>query len=81
VWGTGDEFFGVEWARWLAATIPGARSIVEVDGARLFFPLERPEVLNRELRALWTEVPVDAGDRSISTAGSFRQGGSPPYTG
>jgi pimeloyl-ACP methyl ester carboxylesterase len=54
VWGTGDEFFTLSWARWLAETIPGATRIVEVDGAKLFFPLERPGELTRPLRELWT---------------------------
>ena len=54
VWGTGDEFFTLSWAHWLADTIPGAQRIVEVDGAKLFFPMERPEELNRPLRELWT---------------------------
>jgi len=54
VWGTGDEFFTLSWAQWLADTIPGAQRIVEVDGAKLFFPIERPEELNRPLRELWT---------------------------
>jgi len=54
VWGTGDEFFALSWAQWLADTIPGAQRIVEVDGAKLFFPMERPDELNRPLRELWT---------------------------
>ena len=54
VWGTGDEFFDLSWAQWLADTIPGAQRIVEVDGAKLFFPMERPDELNRPLRELWT---------------------------
>jgi pimeloyl-ACP methyl ester carboxylesterase len=53
VWGTADEFFPVRWARWLAATIPGTVRCVEVQGAKLLFPTERPETLNEELRALW----------------------------
>jgi pimeloyl-ACP methyl ester carboxylesterase len=53
VWGTADEFFPVRWARWLAATIPGTVRCVEVQGAKLLFPAERPETLNRELRNLW----------------------------
>ena len=55
VWGTADEFFDVAWARWLAATIPGTVRSVELAGAKLFFPLERPEEFNRELRSLWAE--------------------------
>lgn len=54
VWGTADEFFDVTWARWLQATIPGAVGLVELDGAKLLFPFERPDQLNRELRQLWT---------------------------
>jgi pimeloyl-ACP methyl ester carboxylesterase len=60
VWGTADEFFDVAWARWLAATIPGTVRCRELEGARLFFPAERPEVLNAELRALWTDTSPTA---------------------
>jgi pimeloyl-ACP methyl ester carboxylesterase len=41
VWGTDDVFFDVAWAHWLAETLPGARDMVELAGARLFFPDER----------------------------------------
>jgi pimeloyl-ACP methyl ester carboxylesterase len=54
VWGTGDEFFDVEWARWLAATIPGTVGCVELEGAKLFFPAERWSEFNAELRRFWT---------------------------
>ncbi len=54
VWGTADEFFDVAWARWLAATIPGTVRYVEIEGAKLFFPMERPAAFNQEIRALWT---------------------------
>ena len=53
VWGTDDVYFGVEWARWLAGTIPGTKRMVELTGARIFFPEERADVFNRELRAHW----------------------------
>jgi pimeloyl-ACP methyl ester carboxylesterase len=53
VWGADDVFFDVSWANWLATTIPGTVRSVEVPGARLFHPFERPEVLNGELRGLW----------------------------
>jgi pimeloyl-ACP methyl ester carboxylesterase len=56
VWGTGDEFFDVVWARWLADTIAGTARCVELEGARLFFPAERFEAFNAELRRLWTET-------------------------
>jgi pimeloyl-ACP methyl ester carboxylesterase len=54
VWGTGDEFFDIAWAHWLAATIPGTVTCIELEGAKLFFPLERPAELNQALRDLWT---------------------------
>ena len=60
VWGTGDQFFDVKWAYWLRDTIPGARKVVELDGARLFFPEERPDELADALREHWTSVSVAA---------------------
>jgi pimeloyl-ACP methyl ester carboxylesterase len=54
VWGTDDVYFDVKWSRWLAETIPGVRRRVELRGARIFFPEERPEELNAELRAHWS---------------------------
>jgi pimeloyl-ACP methyl ester carboxylesterase len=54
VWGTDDIYFDVWWSRWLADTIPGTRRRVELEGARIFFPEERPDELNKELRAHWS---------------------------
>jgi pimeloyl-ACP methyl ester carboxylesterase len=48
VWGTNDRFFPVEYGRRLAAAIPGAK-LVELEGARTFVPLDRPEELAREI--------------------------------
>ena len=53
VWGTGDTFFDVSWAYWLRDTIPGTTRVVEVDGARLFFPDERPADLVPYLQQHW----------------------------
>jgi pimeloyl-ACP methyl ester carboxylesterase len=53
VWGTDDIFFDVKWSVWLAETIPGTRCRVEFDGARIFFPEERWEEFNQQLRAHW----------------------------
>ncbi|WP_043616034.1 alpha/beta fold hydrolase [Nonomuraea candida] len=55
VWGTGDPFFDVSWARWLRDTIPGVREIVEIDGGRLFFPDERAAELVPHLRRFWAQ--------------------------
>jgi pimeloyl-ACP methyl ester carboxylesterase len=56
VWGTGDAFFDVSWAHWLRDTIPGATRVVTVDGARLFFPEERPMDLVPHLEQHWAAV-------------------------
>ncbi|MEU7836675.1 alpha/beta hydrolase [Nonomuraea sp. NPDC049129] len=53
VWGTGDLFFDVSWARWLRDTIPGVKEIVEIEGGRLFFPDERAGELVPHLRRFW----------------------------
>jgi pimeloyl-ACP methyl ester carboxylesterase len=57
VWGTDDVYFDVKWSRWLADTIPGTRRRVELEGGRIFFPEERWEEFNKELRAHWQEAP------------------------
>jgi pimeloyl-ACP methyl ester carboxylesterase len=57
VWGLADIFFGVAWAHWLKRTIPGAVAVVEVPGAKLFFPEDRPQALVEPLRSFWTSAP------------------------
>ncbi|MBW3669310.1 MAG: alpha/beta hydrolase [Actinobacteria bacterium] len=54
VWGTGDVFFDVKWAYWLRDLLPGAETVVEVDGGALFFPDERPAELIEPLRRFWS---------------------------
>ena len=56
VWGTGDTFFDVSWAYWLQDTIPGTTRVVTVDGARLFFPDERPADLVPHLEQHWAQA-------------------------
>jgi pimeloyl-ACP methyl ester carboxylesterase len=53
VWGTDDSNFDVKWAYRLRDLIPGAREVIEVDGAKLFFPEERPQDLIPHLRRHW----------------------------
>ncbi|MGH3259971.1 MAG: alpha/beta fold hydrolase [Streptosporangiaceae bacterium] len=53
VWGTGDANFDVKWAYHLRDLIPGAREVIEIDQARLFFPEERPEDLVPHLHRHW----------------------------
>lgn len=54
VWGTDDVFFPTKWAYWLQGTLPNAREVVELDGAKLFFPEERAETLNRHISEFWS---------------------------
>jgi pimeloyl-ACP methyl ester carboxylesterase len=53
VWGDDDIYFDVKWSHWLAAAIPGTRRRVEFKGGRIFFPEERWQEFNAELRAHW----------------------------
>jgi pimeloyl-ACP methyl ester carboxylesterase len=53
VWGTDDVYFDVKWSHWLADNIPGTRRRVELNGARIFFPEERWEEFDKELRVHW----------------------------
>jgi pimeloyl-ACP methyl ester carboxylesterase len=53
VWGTDESAFGLKWAYYLRDLIPGAHEVVEVDGAKIFFPEERPGDLVPHLRRHW----------------------------
>jgi pimeloyl-ACP methyl ester carboxylesterase len=53
VWATDDVFFPVKWAYWLRDTIPGCREVIELKGAKLFFPEERYDELAAALRTHW----------------------------
>ena len=53
VWGTADIFFPLKWAYWLFDTIPGCRRVVTLEGAKLFFPEERPDEFASVLREHW----------------------------
>lgn len=52
VWGTGYPPFDVSWGYQLRDLIPGAE-LIEVDGASVFFPDERPQDLVPHLRRFW----------------------------
>lgn len=54
VWGTGDIFFGREWSDFLANTLAGSVTQVEIPDARLLFPEERAGELSAALRSFWT---------------------------
>jgi pimeloyl-ACP methyl ester carboxylesterase len=53
VWGTADTMFDVKWAYYLRDMLPGAREVIEVEGAKLFFPEERPGDLIPHLGRHW----------------------------
>lgn len=57
VWGTGDIFFDVRWAGWLDRTFPHSRGVRRIEGAKLFFPEEMPELIAEEALALWAAAP------------------------
>jgi haloalkane dehalogenase len=56
LWGTGDPLFTREWAEWLNKMLPKSTGIRYVDGAKLFFPEELPDVVAEEARRLWDIV-------------------------
>lgn len=56
VWGLQDFFFDVKWAYWLKDTIPGARRVVEIEDARLFFGEDRPDELAGPILEFWDEL-------------------------
>jgi pimeloyl-ACP methyl ester carboxylesterase len=58
VWGLKDIFFDKKWAYWLKDTIPGARRVVEIEDARLFFPEDRPDEFVKPLVEFWDEHSV-----------------------
>lgn len=60
IWGTDDIFFDKRWAYWLKDTIPGATDVIEIEGARLFFPEERPAYFAEQLRKFLVSAPVPA---------------------
>jgi haloalkane dehalogenase len=58
VWGTNDFLFQVSWAEWLDRTLQGSRGIRFVEGAKLFFPEEMPELIAEEAKKLWLGAAV-----------------------
>jgi pimeloyl-ACP methyl ester carboxylesterase len=54
MWGTADRFFPVTMAHWLRDHLANVTEVVEIEGARVFWPEERPALLNRKLREHWT---------------------------
>ena len=59
LWGTADPFFDVSWADWLDRTFPASQGVRRIDGGKVFFAEELPEVVASEARTLW-RIPVRA---------------------
>jgi haloalkane dehalogenase len=53
LWGTGDTIFSPESPDWLDRAFPHSRGVRRIDGAKVFFPEEQPDLVATEARALW----------------------------
>jgi pimeloyl-ACP methyl ester carboxylesterase len=89
VWGTGDRFFPLSDAEWLRDLVPGVRELVEVPGARLFFPDEHPDALAAPLLRHWEAAQQPQRDTASGAstapipgaAGTATQPSAPTSTG
>lgn len=53
VWGTGDTIFSPDSPGYLDRTLGNSRGVRRVEGAKLFFPEEFPDLIAEEARRLW----------------------------
>jgi haloalkane dehalogenase len=53
VWGTGDDIFSAASPGYLDRVLPNSRGVRHVEGAKLFFPEEFPDLIAEEARRLW----------------------------
>lgn len=53
LWGTGDDIFSKDSPDYLAGVFGDSRGVRRVEGARLFWPEEFPELVAEEARRLW----------------------------
>lgn len=53
LWGTADIHFDTSWAYWLDRRLPRSRGVRLVEGAKLFFTEESPDLVAEEARVLW----------------------------
>jgi pimeloyl-ACP methyl ester carboxylesterase len=61
MWGTGDSIFPLKGAYWLKAAIPGAHEVIELPGAKVWFPEEYPEFVSETLREHWSRGGPNGG--------------------
>jgi haloalkane dehalogenase len=53
LWGTGDTIFSADSPDWLSRTFPSSRGVRRLEGAKVFWPEEFPDVIAEEARRLW----------------------------
>jgi len=53
VWGTSDTIFSQASSNYLDRTFGNSRGVRRLDGSKLFWPEERPDVIAEEARRLW----------------------------
>lgn len=53
VWGMGDTIFSPESPGYLDRVLGNSRGVRRLDGSKLFWPEERPDVIAEEARVLW----------------------------
>jgi pimeloyl-ACP methyl ester carboxylesterase len=53
LWGTADSIFSAEGPKYLERVLGASRGVRYLDGAKLFFPEEYPDVIAEEARRLW----------------------------
>jgi pimeloyl-ACP methyl ester carboxylesterase len=56
LWGTGDTIFSAESPDWLDHAFPRSRGVRRIEGAKVFFPEEQPDLIAQEARMLWASV-------------------------
>ena len=56
LWGTADIHFDTSWAYWLDGRLPHSRGVRLVEGAKLFFTEELPDLVAEEAKGLWQSL-------------------------
>lgn len=61
IWGTGDIFFDLTGAHWLAGTLPEARQPVILEEGALLLPSERASEVNAAINTFWMSLQDHSG--------------------
>lgn len=62
VWGMADTIFAPADAEYLDRTLPISFGVRRLEGGKLFWPEERPDVIAEEARRLWARAASTVGD-------------------